>query len=80
MVTKALLLPGNHRPGLDEYQGIGPAPPKPGQPPPEHPISPTEARARDGLFVDRQLMPQRQVFEAQRCPGPEEARNEGQQG
>jgi hypothetical protein len=62
MVAKTLLLPGDHRSGLDEYQDIGPAPPKPGQPPPEHPISPTEARARDGLFIDSQLMPQRQIF------------------
>ena len=28
----------------------------------------TEARAMDGLLVDRELMPQRQVFQAQGCP------------
>jgi hypothetical protein len=65
VVTKALLLPGDHRAGLDEYHGFGPAPPKPGQPPPEHPISRTEAWASNGLLVDRQLMPQGQVFQAQ---------------
>jgi len=62
VVAKALALPGDHRPGLDEDQGIKPTPPKPGQPPPEHPIGPPEARAIDSLFVDRQLVPQGQVF------------------
>jgi hypothetical protein len=31
------------------------------------------------LFVNRQLMPQRQVCQAQGCPGPEESHSEGQQ-
>jgi hypothetical protein len=35
-------------------------------------LLPTEARAMDGLSVNRQLMPQRQVFQAQGRPGPEE--------
>src|SRR5262245_27073012 len=38
MVTKALLLPGDDRAGLDERQDIGPARPEPRQPHPEHPI------------------------------------------
>jgi hypothetical protein len=80
MVTESSLLPGDYRPGLDEYQGIEPASPKPKQPPPEHSFGPTEAWAINGRFVDRQLMPQRKVFRAQRCLGPAEARNEGQQG
>jgi hypothetical protein len=33
----------------------------------------------DGLFVNRQLMPQRQIFQAQGCPGPEEPHSEGEQ-
>jgi proteasome assembly chaperone (PAC2) family protein len=31
------------------------------------------------LLVNRQLTPQRQVFQAQGCPGPEESHSEGQQ-
>jgi len=65
VVTKALLLPGDDRARLDEYQGIEPAWPEPSQPRPESPIGRTEARAINGLFVDRQLMPQGQVFQVQ---------------
>jgi hypothetical protein len=75
IVTKALLLPGDHRAGLDKGQGIAPARPEPSQPRPEHPIGRTEARAINSLLVDRQLMPQCQVFQAQRGPRPKEARD-----
>ena len=65
VVTKALLLPGDHCAGLDECQGIAPARPEPRQPRPEQAIGRTKARAINGLLVDRQLMPQGQVFQAQ---------------
>jgi hypothetical protein len=65
VVTKALLLPGDHGTGPDERQGIEPTRPEPSQPRPEHPIGRTETRAINGLLVDRQLMPQCQVFQAQ---------------
>ena len=38
-----------------------------------------KSRAMDRLLVDRQLMPQCQVFQAQGCPRPKEAHNQGQQ-
>src|SRR5262245_2002021 len=65
VVPNALLLPGEDRAGLDEYQGMAPAWPKPGQSPLEHPIGPTAARPVDGLLIDRQLMPKGQMFLAQ---------------
>jgi hypothetical protein len=52
-----LLLPCNDGAGLDEHQGVMPAPPQPGEPGPEKPISRTKARALDGLFVYGELMP-----------------------
>lgn len=38
------------------------------------------ARAMDGLFIDRDLMPQRKVFRAERRMGPEERDDKSQQG
>jgi len=45
--------------------GDAPTRPEPSQPRPEHPIGRPETRAINGLLVDRQLMPQGQVFQAQ---------------
>jgi hypothetical protein len=58
VVPKALLLPGDHRTGLDEYQGLAPTRPEPSQPRPDYPISRIETRAMNSLSVDCQLMPQ----------------------
>jgi hypothetical protein len=80
MLTKSLLLPGDHRTGLDECQGGLPAGPQASKLYPEHPINRTKVRAMDGLLIDRDLMPQRQVFQAERCMGPEERDDESQQG
>jgi hypothetical protein len=73
------LLPCDDRTGLDEGQSGLPTGPEPGQPDPEQAIGPMEVRAMDGLSVNRQLMPQRQVFQAQGRSGPEESQSEGQQ-
>jgi hypothetical protein len=78
MVAKSLL-PRDHRAGLDEHQSGLPTGPETGQPDPEQAIGQTEARPMGRLFVNRQLIPQRQVCQAQGCPGPEESHSEGQQ-
>jgi hypothetical protein len=77
-VANALGLPGDDRPGLDEYQCGLPTGPEAGQPSPEQAIGLPEARAMEGLLVNRQLMPQRQMFQTQGRPGPEESHGEGQ--
>jgi hypothetical protein len=79
MVAEALLLPGDHRTGLDERQGLLPACPEARQPHPEQTIGWTEAWARHRVLIDRELMPQREVFQVQRGSRPEEACNAGQQ-
>jgi hypothetical protein len=52
--------------GLDECQGIAPARPQTRQPRPEQTIRRTEVRSGHRPLVDRELMPQRQVFHGQR--------------
>ena len=79
VVANALGLPGDDRPGLDEYQRGLPTGPEAGQPSTEQAIGLTEARAMEGLLVNRQLMPQRQMFQTQGRPGAEESHGEGQQ-
>ena len=65
VVPKALLLPGDDRPGLDERQDLLPARPQSREPRPEQAIGQAKTRAMSSLFVDRQLMPQGKVFQAQ---------------
>jgi hypothetical protein len=60
-------LPDDHRAGLNERQRGLPAGPKPGQPGPQETIGRAEPRARDSLGIDRYLMPQCEVFQAQGC-------------
>jgi hypothetical protein len=55
VVAKSLALPGDDGTRLDERQSSLPTGPETGQPDPEQAIGPMEARAMDGLFVNRQL-------------------------
>jgi hypothetical protein len=79
MVANALALPGDDGTGLNEHQGVLPGRPQPREPSPEQTRGRVKPRATDGLLVDRQLMPQGQVFQAQGCPRPEEACDASQQ-
>ena len=64
---EAFLLPCDDGPRLYEYQDSLPAGPQPGAPGPEQAIGRPAPRARDGLFVDGELMPECEMFQAQRC-------------
>jgi hypothetical protein len=63
MITKSLLLPGDHGPGLNERQSVLPVGPQSRQPRPEHTITWPQTRTRDRLFVDRDLVAQRDDFD-----------------
>jgi hypothetical protein len=76
---EAFLLPCDDGPRLYAYQDILPAGPQPGAPGPEQAIGRAEPRARDGLFVDGELMPECEMFQAQRCLGSEQWGDESQQ-
>ena len=65
VVSKALLLPGDDRPGLDERQDRLPARPEPREPRPEQAVGRMKTRAMSSLLINRQLVPQCQVFQAQ---------------
>jgi hypothetical protein len=67
MIAKALALPRDHGPGLDERQGSLPARPQTRQPPPEQTIGWTEVYAMDRALIHGELMPQRDMFQVQRC-------------
>jgi len=73
VIPNALLPPGHDRPRLDEYQDLLPARPPSRAPRPEQVIGGTEPWASAGLLIDGELMAQGKVFQAQGCPGVEEA-------
>ena len=63
VIAKALALPGDHGAGLDERQGALPARPQARQPRPEQTIGRKEPRAMDGVLIDRELVPKREIFQ-----------------
>jgi len=67
VVAKALMLPGEDRAGLDQGEYFWPAGREPSEPRPEQAIGWAESRAIDGLLIDRALMPQRKMFQTERC-------------
>jgi hypothetical protein len=72
-------LPDDRRAWLDERQGTLPACPQSGQAHPKEAIGRTKPGAADALLVDRELMPQREIFQVERCTCPEQCGDAGQQ-
>jgi hypothetical protein len=77
VVAKTLALPGNDGTRLHECQSALPARPKQRQPHPEQTIGWTEAWTMHCVLIDRELMPQREVFQVQCGSRPEETCNTG---
>ena len=65
VIPEPSLLPSDYRARLHGRQGLLPAPPEARQPAPEEAIRWTELGTLNGVLIDGELMPQRDVFEPQ---------------
>jgi hypothetical protein len=80
VLPKSFLLPGYNGIRLDERQGLLLVCREPEQPCPEHAVGGAESWAMDHLLRDHQLLPQREMLQAQRLACSEPHGNEGQEG
>jgi hypothetical protein len=79
MVTKSLLLPGDHGAGLHKRQGMLPAGPQTRQPDPEETVGGMEPGPRYGALIDGHLVAEGDDFKLQSKTRTEQSRQKGQE-